>query len=82
MNEVNEYDILLDIFRFVRDYSTDTYTLSQVLKALVKHLTRSGFTVEALPRTETTSRIVVVEGHKYKLIKWNGWSKYDVVRTA
>ena len=80
--EVNEYDILLEIFRFVRDYSTDTYTLSQVLKALVKHLTRSGFTVEALPRTETTSRIVVVNGHKYRLIRWKGWSKYDVIRTA
>ena len=82
MNEVNEYDILLDIFRFIRDYSTDTYTLTHVLNELVRHLTRSGYTVEKLPRTEKASRIIAVEGHKYKLIHWDNWSKYDVIRTA
>lgn len=82
MNEVNEYDILLDIFRFIRDYSTDTYTLTQVLNKLVQHLTRSGYTVEKLPRTEKTSRIIAVEGYKYKLIHWDNWSRYDVIRTA
>lgn len=82
MNEVNEYDILLEIFRFIRDYSTDTYTLTQVLNKLIRHLTCSGYTVEKLPRTEKTCRSIVVEGHKYKLIRWNRWSKYDVIRTA
>lgn len=82
MNEVNEYDILLEIFRFIRDYNTSTYTLTQVLNELVRHLTRSGYTVEKLPRTEKTSRIIAVEGYKYKLIHWDNWSKYDVIRTA
>lgn len=80
--EVNEYDILLEIFRFIRDYSTDTYTLTQVLNELIRHLAHSGYTVEKLPRTEKTSRIILVEGHKYKLIHWDGWSKYDVIRTT
>lgn len=80
--EINEYDILLDIFRFIRDYSTDTYTMTQVLNELVRHLARSGYTVEKLPRTEKNSRIISVEGYKYKLIHWENWSKYDVVLTA
>ena len=80
--EINEYDILLDIFRFIRDYNTDTYTLTQVLNELIRHLTRSGCTVEKLPRTEKTSRIITVEGHKYKLIHWDNWSRYDVILTA
>lgn len=81
MNEVNEYDILLDIFRFIRDYSTDTYTLTAVCKKLIKHLADMGYTA-SLSNMDRDSKIVTVEGHKYKIIHWENWSKYDVVRTA
>ena len=79
--ETNEHDILLEIFRFLRDYSTSTYTLFRVIKELSGHLDHSGYTVDILPRAEKNSRILRVNGHGYKIVYNDGWSKYDVVRT-
>lgn len=77
----NEYDILLDIFRFIRDYSAETYTLPDVCQKLIKHLTSMGYTA-TLTNADRNTKLVQVEGYRYKILHHDGWSKYDVIRTA
>lgn len=81
MNEVNEYDILLDIFRFIRDYSTDTYSLPDVCRKLVKHLRSSGYD-PTLTSIDRNSKLVQVEGYKYKILRQKDWSTCDVIMTV
>ena len=81
MNEANEYDILLEIFRFIRDYSTANYSLSDVCMKLLRSLRSAGHeaTMTAIDRD---TRLAEVDGHRYQILRRDGWSKYDVIRTA
>ena len=40
---MNEYDVLLEIFRFIRDYATNTYTLPDVCRRLIRYMQSSGY---------------------------------------
>lgn len=80
--EINEYDILLDIFRFIRDYSTDTYTLRSVCNLLLKHLSGLGYDAEITDHQNRDAFVFTVSGHKYRVLYNKGWSKYDVICTA
>jgi len=81
MNEANEYDILLEIFRFLRDYNTCTYSLPEVCSELLRSLRSAGHeaTITAIDRD---TRLAEVDGHRYQILRRDGWSKYDVIRTA
>lgn len=79
---MNEYDILLDIFRYVRDYSTATYTLPQVCRGLVQHMKDAGYQVEIVDSKHHDYRIVQVEEHRYKIVRFPEWCRYDVQRSA
>lgn len=78
---MNEYDILLEIFRFIRDYSTSAYRLSDVCRKLMKHLADSGYTA-TITNENRDSKVVTIEGHRYRILRHDGWSTYDVIRTA
>lgn len=80
--EINEYDILLDIFRFIRDYSTDTYTLPDVCRRLIRHMQSSGYEVQVIDNSHRDYRIIQVETQLYRIARNKGWSTYDVVMTA
>ena len=80
--EINEYDILLDIFRFIRDYAVSTYTLPDVCKKLIKHLTGGGYQAEIVDGKHRDYKIIQVETQRYKLTRYKGWSTYDVIMTA
>ncbi len=79
---MNEYDILLKIFRFVRNYSTATYTMPQVFNALIQYLKDSEYQVETIDEKHNNYKILQVEGQRYKIIRWPQWSSYDVIRAA
>ena len=79
--EPNEYDILLEIFRFIRDYDTGTYALPEVCVRLHTYLVSAGHDV-TLTNIDRNSKRVEVDGHGYKVLRRNGWSHYDVIRTA
>lgn len=79
--EPNEYDILLEIFRFIRDYDAFTYALPEICKRLTAHLISAGHDV-TLTSIDRSSKLIEVDGHHYKVLRL-GWStKYDVIRTA
>ena len=78
----NEYDILLRIFRFVRDYSTETCTITKVCRELIKDLKSSGHDVETVDVHHRDFRIIQVNGHRYKIIRYPEWTRYDVIRTT
>ena len=73
----NEYEVLIRIFRFIRDYSTSTYTLSSVVKKLINYLNTNGDEAEVTYRCNSF-RVLTVNGHQYKIVKYPEWSKYDV----
>ena len=79
---MNEYDILLDIFRFIRNYSTTTYTLPQVFKELIRHMKDGGYQVKVIDDQHRDHKILQVEEHRYKIIRYPEWVTYDVQRTA
>lgn len=79
--EPNEYDILLEIFRFVRDYDTYTYTLPEVCVRLHAYLVSAGHDV-TLASIDRDSKLIEADGHHYIILRRNGWSHYDVIRAA
>lgn len=76
--DVNEYDVLLEIFRFIRDYSTSTYTLPNVCKKLTQYLRDSGYQTIVSDDTHRDYKILQVEAHQYKIIRLKDWLTYDV----
>lgn len=80
--EINEYDILLDIFRFIRDYAVSTYTLPDVFKRTVQFLKEAGYTVEIVDDMHRDYKILQVETQRYRIVRNKGWSTYDVIMTA
>lgn len=74
----NEYDTLILIFRFVRDYSTSSYPLARVCRELLAHLQEAGYTASVTDRISSDSRTVTVNGHRFRIVRWPNWSKYDV----
>lgn len=80
--EINEYDILLDIFRFIRDYPVSAYTLPDVCKGLIKHLEGGGYQAEIVDSKHRDYKIIRVETQLYRIVRNKGWSTYDVVMTA
>lgn len=80
--EFNEYDILLDIFRFIRDYAVSTYTLPDVCRKLIKHLTDEGYQAEIVDGKHRDYKIIRVETRLYRIARNKGWSSYDVVMTV
>lgn len=78
-NMDNEYDVLIQIFRFIRDYSTSTYTLPQVCNALVLYLQDYGYDVEITDSKHRDFRNLRVNSFNYRIIRNTGWSAYDVV---
>lgn len=79
---MNEYDVLLEIFRFIRDYNTGVYTLPDVCRRLIRHLQASGYEVQLTDNSHRDYRIVQVETQLYKIVRNKGWSTYDVIMTA
>lgn len=80
--EFNEYDALIDIFRFIRDYAVSTYTLPDVCNRLIKHLTGGGYQAEIVDGKHRDYKIIRVETQLYRIIRNKGWSTYDVIMTA
>lgn len=80
--EINEYDILLDIFRFIRDYDTHTYTLPSVCRLLIKHLAGGGYQAEIVDGKHRDYKIIRVETQLYRIVRNKGWSTYEVIMTA
>lgn len=78
----NEYDTLIRIFRFVRDYDAHVFTLPRVLRELVQYLRDSGYTVNEIDTSHRDYKTIQVEDHQYKLIRYPEWSTYDVRMTA
>lgn len=79
---MNEYDILLEIFRFVRNYSTATHTLPQVFREVVRYMKDGGYNVEIVDDKHRDYKILQVEEHRYKIIRWPDWVSFEVQRTA
>ena len=75
----NEYDVLIQIFRFIRDYSTSTYTLPHVCNSLVLYLQDYGYDVEVTDSRHRDFKNLRVNDFKYRLIRNAGWSSYDVI---
>ena len=80
--EINEYDMLLNIFRFIRDYDTHTYTLPSVCRLLIKHLEGEGYHAEIVDTEHRDCKIIRVETQRYKIVRNKGWSTYEVIMTA
>lgn len=80
--EINEYDVLIDIFRFIRDYATYAYTLPDVCRKLLKHLESEGYQVQLVDADHRDYRIIQVEAQRYKILRLKGWTTYDVIMTA
>lgn len=78
----NEYDILLTIFRFIRDYDSHAYTLPDVCRRLLKHLETAGYQVQPTDMSHRDYKIIHVEGYCFKILRQTDWSTYDVILTA
>ena len=78
----NEYDTLMRMFRFVRDYHPSTYSLPMVCRLLVEHMNNGGYDAILLDDNARDYRIVQVDDRKYKIIRNHGWSYYEVRMTA
>lgn len=79
---INEYDVLLEIFSFVRGYSTSTYSLPSVLKKLIQYMKDGGYKVQVVDDTHRDYKIIQVETQRYKLIRFKDWCTYDVQMTV
>jgi len=79
---MNEYDVLIDIFRFIRDYHTGTYTLPDVCRKLIRHMQSSGYEVQTVDNNHRDYWIIRVEDQRYKIVRNKGWSSYEVIMTA
>ncbi len=79
---MNEYDVLIEIFQFIRDYAISTYTLPDVCRRLVKFLEGAGYQVQVLDEKHRDYKIIQVENQKYKIIRNQGWTTYDGIMTA
>jgi len=77
-SDINEYDILLEIFRFIRDYSTSAYSLKDVCNLLNKYLHSRGYNSSIIDYNHRGYRIFQVENHRYQIIEYENWSTYDV----
>lgn len=82
MNNLNEYEVLLEIFRFIRDYHSGTYTLPDVCRRLIRHMQSSGYEVQITDTSHRDYRIIQVETQRYKIVRNKGWSTYEVIMTA
>ena len=80
--EFNEYDVLITIFRFIRDYNTGTYTLPDVCRRLLQYLVDAGYQAEIVNSKHWDYKIIQVETQLYRIAHNKGWSTYDVVMTA
>lgn len=80
--EFNEYDALIDIFRFIRDYATSAYTLPDVCQKLIKYLLDEGYLAEIVDGKHLDYKIIRVETQLYRIARNKGWSTYDVVMTV
>ena len=79
---MNEYDVLLEIFRFIRDYATSTYTLPDVCRRLIRYMQSSGYEVQTIDNDHRDYKIIQVETQRYKIVRNKGWSTYEVIMTA
>lgn len=79
---INEYDVLLEIFSFVRCYSTSTYSLPSVLKKLIQYMKDGGYKIQIIDDTHMDYKIIQVETQRYKLIRFKDWCTYDVQMTV
>lgn len=79
---MNEYEVLIEIFRFIRDYATSAYTLPDVCRRLVKFLEGAGYDVQLTDEKHRDYKIIQVENQKYKIVRNKGWTTYDVIMTA
>ena len=79
---MNEYEVLIEIFSFLRDYAISTYTLPDVCRRLVKFMEGAGYQVQVLDEKHRDYKIIQVENQKYKIVRNKGWTTYDVIMTA
>ena len=75
---MNEYEILLQIFRFIRDYSTSTYSLADVSRRCLKDLKASGYTTAKLTSLDRDTKLITISDYHFKILRRKGWSIYDV----
>ena len=73
------YRILNLIFRIVRNYSTKLYTLPQVCKQVIEELKSYGYNVAVIDSKHRDFRLIEVDGHTFKVLRWKNWNTYDVV---
>lgn len=78
---MNEYEILLEIFRFIRNFSTATYTLPRVCRETIQYLKDGGYQVEVLDKHRDWQTIQV-DQHRYKILRYPDWCRYDVIRSV
>ena len=78
----NEYDTLIRIFRFIREYSTATYSLPRVCRELMYDLRDAGYSADITDCNHRDYRILTVNDHQYRIIKYPDWSRYDVTMVA
>ena len=79
---INEYDVLFEIFRFIRNYSTSTYSLPHVLKELIQYMNDGGYQTQVIDDTHMDYKIIQVETQRYKLVRFKDWCTYDVQMTV
>lgn len=79
---MTSYDIyhLMDVIWIkVIGYSTATYSLPKVCREVIDLLKSEGYDVAVVDDKHRDFRIIRVEDQKWKIVRYKGWDKYDVL---
>jgi len=68
------------IFRELQNYSTRNTTITTVTSAVIQVLKEYGYTVTEDPDKLMGSRVIEVDGHRYRIVRNRDWLRYYVTQ--
>ena len=75
----NVYTLNDTIFRFLAGSSTRSITLPKITQKLVEYLRSMGYAVSVIDDDHRDYRIIEVDEHHFRIIRWTDWLRYDSV---
>ena len=77
-NDMEIYKLSDEIFRHVRIYHTKTYTLPDVARRAAEYMKSGGYQVAILDDHHRDYKILGVDNHRFRLVRYKNCPWYEV----
>ena len=75
---MSTYRLLDEIYYVIRDYTIRSITLPKLCDKVIEFMKSGGSVAAVTDDRHRDYRIVCVDNHRFKIVRYPGWTRYDV----